>query len=249
MGREGREREREREKLASCQAASRKRAAEESAAGEPAKVARLESSKSQQSAVETPQKVLLDGNSPGAESPKSEREKGLKKGSSFETLAAVKKRLFETLRRQPSQQEKLGFGAAAKNFPIYYRLDYLWGRTPEKQAKPGLSPDTYNEREDRLQQEGLQQVEQQAKEVASSPGMAGAVVPVSRNKGGRPKGRKGKAKTQAGLKKKRADLTASQACSHRRSSQPSRKPGQQEAGSLGDDEAAQNKSEPGQQPL
>ena len=183
-GRGERERERKGETVASCQAASRKRVAEESAAGEPAKVARLESS-------------VLEGSSPGAESLESQG-----RAASREAAASRLRQESRLASKRSLAVVQESLGGATKGPPVYYRLDFLWGKTPEKEAKPGLSPDTYREREDRLQQEGIEKVEQKAKEVASSLGMAGAVVPASRNKGGRPKGRKNKAKAQAGLRKR-----------------------------------------------
>ena len=197
--------------MVSRQAAPRKRAAEESAAVQPAKVARLESSESHQSAVETPQKLALDSSSPGAGSLDSERQSGLKRGSSFETPAGVKRKLFEAPEPGDSLAVlKESLGGAAKGLPVYYRLDDLWGKTPEKEAKPGLSADNYREREDKLQQEGLEKVEQKAKEVAKSLGMGGAVVPASKNFRTR----------EAGRKAERARKKHRQACEKKEQTRP-----------------------------
>ena len=71
---------------------------------------------------ETPQKLLLEGSSPGADSLESQRESGLKRGS--RDSGRSEKGLLETSKRSLAVlQESLG--GAAKGLPVYYRLDHL----------------------------------------------------------------------------------------------------------------------------
>ena len=76
-----------------------------------------------------------------------DRKTGLKRKASFET-PSPKKRLFEegSQALQVRQIEQLK-KTIEKDSPAYYRLDYLWGKTPEKEAQPGLKPDTASQRQ------------------------------------------------------------------------------------------------------
>ena len=141
----------------------------------------------------------------------SQGRSGVKRGSSFDT-PAVKRRLFESPQTEDSlaRQRSLGVlkdSLSSTEVPVFYRLDYLWGKTPEKQAKPGLTPDSHAEREARLKAESLQKVEERAKEAVTKLGMGGVALPLPKHKG-RPAGSKNKVVSQPGLREKRADVTA-----------------------------------------
>ena len=115
------------------------------------------------------------------------------------------------LQSEPSQKQPAGgtpgqwLAGREKSQKASNLLQVHWATLkarPQKgsQARPGLSPHSYRER----QQEGFE-LQQKAKEVASSE--ARLRLP-AKNKGGRPKKRKSKAEAQADFRKKRADLTA-----------------------------------------
>ena len=79
--------------------------------------------------------------------------------------------------------------------PVFYRIDHLWGKTPEKAAQPGLKPDTFLERQEQEKKEKLQEVEDRARQTVERFGMDRvAKLPPVKGRG-RPKGSKSKVKT------------------------------------------------------
>ena len=145
------------------------------------------------------------------ETPELSRERGLKRPSSFQT--PTPKKLFQS----PSSQDTVVRDRQLQelketmpsDIPVFYRLDYLWGKAKSPEARPNLSPPLASQKAEAEAEARLQLVESAAEEAAARLGMQ-AAVPKARNKGGRPKGRKQNPARKAlpGLRKKRADVTA-----------------------------------------
>ena len=109
----------------------------------------------------------------------------LKRKASFET-PSPKKRLFEegsnpVRVRQLEQLKK----TIDKDSPAYYGLDYLWGKTPEREAQPGLKPDTASERQRKQQEQKMQSLQNRASQAVEELGL-----PASRKSSQTEKGRK-----------------------------------------------------------
>lgn len=136
---------------------------------------------------------------------------GVKRSGSFET-PSPKKRLFEDSPagshpvrvRQIEELKK----TLDKDSPAYYRLDYLWGKAGEKEAKPGLKPDTASERQQRQQAEKMQSLQDRASKAVEQLGLQPVVGVVRKRKAGRPQGSQNKVKAVPSLRKRRADVPA-----------------------------------------
>ena len=133
---------------------------------------------------------------------------GLKRKASFQT-PSPKKRLFEegsqaVQARQIEQLKK----TMEKDSPTYYRLDYLWGKTPEREAQPGLKPDTATERQQKQQEQNRQSLEARASQAVEELGLQPVVKVVRQKKAGRPPGSQNKVKPVPTLRKRRADVPA-----------------------------------------
>ncbi|CAE6938002.1 unnamed protein product [Symbiodinium sp. CCMP2592] len=122
-----------------------------------------------------------DSQSPGSQSPGSQSPSSQSPDSN-----PVQKRKIEQLKKT------LGQGS-----PVYYRLDYLWGKAAEAEAKPGLSPDTASDRQKQQQAENLQNLQQKASQAVEKLGLEPAVGVLRKRKGGRPLGSKQKTKRAA----------------------------------------------------
>ncbi|CAE7738226.1 unnamed protein product [Symbiodinium sp. CCMP2592] len=133
-----------------------------------------------------------DSQSPGSQSPGSQSPSSQSPDSN-----PVQKRKIEQLKKT------LGQGS-----PVYYRLDYLWGKAAEAEAKPGLSPDTASDRQKQQQAENLQNLQQKASQAEEKLGLEPAVGVLTKRQGGRPLGSKQKTKRVPHLRKKRRDVTA-----------------------------------------
>ncbi|CAE7627376.1 unnamed protein product [Symbiodinium sp. CCMP2592] len=119
-----------------------------------------------------------DSQSPGSQSPGSQS-----RGSQSPDSNPVQKRKIEQLKKT------LGQGS-----PVYYRLDYLWGKAAEAEAKPGLSPDTASDRQKQQQAENLQNLQEKASQAVEKLGLEPAVGVLKKRQGGRPLGSKQKTK-------------------------------------------------------
>ncbi|CAE7943816.1 unnamed protein product, partial [Symbiodinium sp. KB8] len=133
---------------------------------------------------------------------------GLKRKASFET-PSPKKRVFEegsnpVQVRQLEQLKK----TIEKDSPAYYWLDYLWGKTPEREAQPGLKPDTASERQRKQQEQKMQSLQARASQAVVELGLQPVVKVVRQKKAGRPPGSQNKVKPVPTLRKRRADVAA-----------------------------------------
>ena len=95
-----------------------------------------------------------------------------------------------------------------KDSPAYYRLDYLWGKTPEKEAQPGLKPDTASQRQQKQQEQNRQSLEARASQAVEELGLQPVIKVVRQKKAGRPPGSQNKVKPVPTLRKRRADVPA-----------------------------------------
>ncbi|CAE7855117.1 unnamed protein product, partial [Symbiodinium necroappetens] len=134
--------------------------------------------------------------------------RGLKRKASFQT-PSPKKRLFEegSQALQVRQIEQLK-KTIEKDSPAYYRLDYLWGKTPEKEAQPGLKPDTASQRQQKQQEQNRQSLEARASQAVEELGLQPVIKVVRQKKAGRPPGSQNKVKPVPTLRKRRADVPA-----------------------------------------
>ena len=104
-------------------------------------------------------------------------------------------------------QQSMGRGK-----PVFYRLDYLFGKTPDKQASPGLSGQQARQREEQAAEERRQEAEEEARAALAKHGMDKAVVPEKRKRG-RPPGAKTSWRAIPGLRKKRRGQRSAQPAS------------------------------------
>ena len=147
----------------------------------------------------------------------------MKRQSSFETAPSKVRAASSPSQGQavavtpPSQQELLPSPGSSRQMvpvqqsmgrgkPVFYRLDYLFGKTPDKQASPGLSGQQARQREEQAAEERRQEAEEEARAALARHGMDKAVT--EKRKQGRPPGAKTNWKTVPGLRKKRAEVSA-----------------------------------------
>ncbi|CAE7504265.1 unnamed protein product [Symbiodinium natans] len=136
---------------------------------------------------------------------------GVKRVGSFDT-PPPKKRLFESPDSDPSavrsrQVEHLK-KSLDKDSPVYYSLDYLWGKARKPEAQADLKPDTATERQQKQQEQRMQDLQERAKQAAERLDLAPVVRVLARKKAGRPRGSKTKVKAVPELRKRRADVPA-----------------------------------------
>ena len=149
----------------------------------------------------------------------------MKRQSSFETPPSKVRAASSPSQGQavavtpPSQQELLPSPGSSRQMvpvqqsmgrgkPVFYRLDYLFGKTPDKQASPGLSGQQARQREEQAAEERRQEAEEEARAALARHGMDKAVAGAEKRKRGRPPGAKTNWKTIPGLRKKRAEVSA-----------------------------------------
>ena len=137
----------------------------------------------------------------------------MKRQSSFETPPSKVRAVSSPSQGQaavtpPSQQMVPVQQSMGRGKPVFYRLDYLFGKTPDKQASPGLSGQQARQREEQAAEERRQEAEEEARAALARHGMDKAVSGAEKRKRGRPPGAKTNWKTVPGLRKKRAEVSA-----------------------------------------